>query len=204
MKSHWETIYTTKTPEQVSWTQEVPISSLEFIQNLNLPKESPIIDVGGGDSQLVDHLLDLGYQNITVLDISEAALDRSKKRLCLRANKVQWIVSDVLDFVPKQSYALWHDRAAFHFLTRDSAIKKYLDIVSKAVHQAVVMATFSSEGPTKCSGLEIQQYDSDMMENLFKKINFLKVNCRTENHTTPSGGSQNFLFCSFQKPTRQA
>jgi len=204
MKSHWETIYTTKTPEQVSWTQEVPITSLEFIQNLNLSKESPIIDVGGGDSKLVDHLLDLGYQNITVLDISEAALNRSKKRLGLRANKVQWIVSDVLDFVPKQSYALWHDRAAFHFLTTENEIEKYLSIISKVVKQAVVIGTFSTNGPTKCSGLEIQQYNSDLMENLFKTIDFFKVNCRTENHTTPSGGSQNFLFCSFQKTTRQA
>ena len=204
MKSHWETIYTTKTPEQVSWTQEVPITSLEFIQNLNLSKESPIIDVGGGDSKLVDHLLDLGYQNITVLDISEAALNRSKKRLGLRANKVQWIVSDVLDFVPKQSYAFWHDRAAFHFLTTENEIEKYLSIISKVVKQAVVIGTFSTNGPTKCSGLEIQQYNSDLMENLFKKIDFFKVNCRTENHTTPSGGSQNFLFCSFQKTTRQA
>lgn len=204
MKSHWETIYTTKTPEQVSWTQEVPITSLEFIQNLNLSKESPIIDVGGGDSKLVDHLLDLGYQNITVLDISEAALNRSKKRLGLRANKVQWIVSDVLDFVPKQSYAFWHDRAAFHFLTTENEIEKYLSIISKVVKQAVVIGTFSTNGPTKCSGLEIQQYNSDLMENLFKTIDFFKVNCRTENHTTPSGGSQNFLFCSFQKPTRQA
>ncbi|MDA0774613.1 MAG: class I SAM-dependent methyltransferase [Bacteroidetes bacterium] len=204
MKSHWETIYNTKTPEQVSWTQELPITSLEFIQNLNLSKESPIIDVGGGDSKLVDHLLDLGYQNITVLDISEAALNRSKKRLGLRANKVQWIVSDVLDFVPKQSYALWHDRAAFHFLTTENEIEKYLSIISKVVKQAVVIGTFSTNGPTKCSGLEIQQYNSDLMENLFKTIDFFKVNCRTENHTTPSGGSQNFLFCSFQKPTRQA
>ena len=204
MKSHWETIYTTKTPEQVSWTQEVPITSLEFIQNLNLSKESPIIDVGGGDSKLVDHLLNLGYQNITVLDISEAALNRSKKRLGLRANKVHWIVGDVLDFVPKQSYALWHDRAAFHFLTTENEIKKYLSIISKIVNQAVVIGTFSTNGPTKCSGLEIRQYNGDSMENLFKTIAFFKVNCRTENHTTPSGGAQNFLFCSFQKPTRQA
>ena len=203
MKSHWETIYTTKTPEQVSWTQEVPITSLEFIQNLNLSKESPIIDVGGGDSKLVDHLLNLGYQNITVLDISEAALNRSKKRLGLRANKVHWIVGDVLDFVPKQSYALWHDRAAFHFLTTENEIEKYLSIISKVVKQAVVIGTFSTNGPTKCSGLEIRQYNGDSMENLFKTIAFFKVNCRTENHTTPSGGAQNFLFCSFQKLTRQ-
>src|SRR5690606_661692 len=115
-KEHWESVYENKNPDQVSWTQERPDISLRLIQDCELPKSAKIIDIGGGDSKLVDFLLEEGYENITVLDISTKALDRAKKRLGKKADNVHWIVSDITSFEPKVSYDLWHDRAAFHFL----------------------------------------------------------------------------------------
>ncbi|RQP20107.1 MAG: class I SAM-dependent methyltransferase, partial [Parapedobacter sp.] len=158
-KQHWETVYETKSPDQVSWTQEVPKTSLDFIQSFGMDKTARIIDIGGGDSNLVDFLLDAGYKDITVLDISEKAIDRAKERLGDRAEKVNWIVSDVTEFEPDTSYDIWHDRAAFHFLTSPGQITKYSETVKKAVTGFVIVGTFSTNGPTKCSGLDIKQYD---------------------------------------------
>jgi 16S rRNA A1518/A1519 N6-dimethyltransferase RsmA/KsgA/DIM1 with predicted DNA glycosylase/AP lyase activity len=133
IKAHWETIYNSKQPNEVSWTQEVPAISLELIRNSKVPKNAKIIDIGGGDSKLVDFLLQERYNNISVLDISEAAINRSKKRLGKEANKVKWIVSDILNFNPKEKYELWHDRAVFHFQTDPSKIKKYINIIQNVV-----------------------------------------------------------------------
>ena len=167
-KAHWETIYTTKTPEQVSWTQEKPAISLELIEAVNLPKSAKIIDIGGGDSLLVDFLLEAGYSEITVLDISQAALDRAKKRLGSKAALVTWICSDILDFKPTEMYQLWHDRAAFHFLTQPKSIATYTELTEKhAVN--LIIGTFSESGPLKCSGLEIKQYSEKLMEISFEK-----------------------------------
>ena len=118
-KKHWETVYETKNPDQVSWTQEIPKTSLEFIRSFKLNKKAKIIDIGGGDSKLVDYLLKEGYNNITVLDISEKAIAKAKKRLGEKASKVNWIVSDITEFKPHSSFDVWHDRATFHFLTTD-------------------------------------------------------------------------------------
>jgi trans-aconitate methyltransferase len=123
-KEHWDKIYTTKTPEEVSWTEDYPQMSIDLIAKSNIPKFTKIIDIGGGDSRLVDALLDLGYTNITVLDISNSAIDRAKARLGQKAQHVKWIVSDILDFSPAESYDLWHDRAVFHFLTKQADIHK--------------------------------------------------------------------------------
>lgn len=125
-KLHWENIYQTKEPHQVSWTQDIPATSLDLIKACHLSKSSKIIDIGGGDSLLVDFLLDLGYKNISVLDISETALEKAKKRLGKRKHEVNWIVSDVTDFKPNESYDCWHDRATFHFLTEKEDINKHL------------------------------------------------------------------------------
>lgn len=197
-KQHWETVYNTKQPNEVSWTQDVPHTSLQFIQSFNLPKDAAIIDIGGGDSNLVDHLLDLGYSNITMLDISEKALERAKQRLDDKAKNVTWIVSDITAFKPETNYAVWHDRAAFHFLTSPEQINTYRDIVNNHVSEYVVIGTFSDKGPLKCSGLDITQYTETSLETLFSD-SFEKLNCLEEEHTTPFDTTQNFVFCSFRK-----
>jgi SAM-dependent methyltransferase len=199
LKEHWETIYETKTPDQVSWTQEIPTVSLEFIHKFNIPKSASIIDIGGGDSKLIDHLLKEGFTNVSVLDISEAAIGRAQKRLGKDAKKVTWIVSDILDFHPDKKYDVWHDRAAFHFQTDSKSIDQYLNIVKQSVEGMVIVGTFSPEGPKKCSGLEIKQYDEDGMKEKFEKNSFKNIECKREDHITPSGAVQNFVFCSFIK-----
>lgn len=198
-KHHWETIYQTKRPDQVSWTQEVPVTSLHFIHQFRIPKDAKIIDIGGGDSKLVDYLLKEGYTHLSVLDISAAAIERAKERLGTDAEKVNWIVCDILDFHPTEKYDMWHDRAAFHFQTNPQSIRQYLDIVKNAVDGMVIVGTFSTEGPTKCSGLDIQQYDEDSMKQTFEHNSFKNVECKREDHTTPAGIIQNFVFCSFIK-----
>jgi len=196
-KAHWETIYTTKTPEQVSWTQEKPAISLELIEAVNLPKSAKIIDIGGGDSLLVDFLLEAGYSEITLLDISQAALDRAKKRLGSKAALVTWICSDILDFKPTEMYQLWHDRAAFHFLTQPKSIATYTELTEKhAVN--LIIGTFSESGPLKCSGLEIKQYSEKLMEISFEKA-FTKIECVFSDHVTPFDTTQHFIFCRFQR-----
>lgn len=199
LKQHWEHIYSTKRADEVSWTQRVPDISLEFIRKAKLPRDARIIDIGGGDSKLVDFLLDEGYTNISVLDISQAAIERAKQRLGTKAGKVTWILSDVLDFQPDQTYDLWHDRAAFHFQTSTQNINRYLDIVKSAVRGMVIIGTFSVDGPTKCSGLEVRQYDEVSMKGKLSQCHFKNIECKREDHITPSGVLQNFVFCSFVK-----
>ncbi|ARN78960.1 MULTISPECIES: class I SAM-dependent methyltransferase [Flavobacteriaceae] len=197
-KKHWETVYETKNPDQVSWTQEIPKTSLEFIRSFKLNKDARIIDIGGGDSKLVDYLLEEEYKNITVLDISEKAIAKAKKRLGEKASKVNWIVSDIIEFEPDTSFDVWHDRATFHFLTTDDQIKKYIKIASKFVRGYLIIGTFSQNGPKKCSGLEIKQYNEEELTSELKK-GFDKIRCVTEGHTTPFNTIQNFLFCSFKR-----
>ncbi len=177
-QKHWEKVYETKQPNEVSWTQEKPQTSLDFIHSFNLDKKAKIIDVGGGDSKLADHLLDEGYENITVLDISSKALDKAKQRLVEKAKKVKWVVSDVTDFKPGTTYDLWHDRATFHFLTTAEEIKKYVDIVQQSVSGFLIIATFSNNGTEKCSGLNIKQYNEEQLNNAFSK-GFYKIRCLT-------------------------
>ncbi|MEZ4837552.1 trans-aconitate 2-methyltransferase [Flavobacterium sp.] len=197
-KNHWEKVYLTKTPEQVSWTQAVPKTSLRFIHTFQLDKSAKIIDIGGGDSKLVDYLLDEGFRNITVLDISATSLERAKLRLGSRAKKVNWIVSDILAFEPQEEYDVWHDRAAFHFLTTKEEIIKYAEIAKKAVKGYMSIGTFSEKGPTKCSGLSITQYNANDLTTVFKN-GFVKTECFTEEHTTPFETKQHFLFCGFKR-----
>lgn len=197
-KNHWETVYTTKQPNEVSWTQEVPKTSLSFIHGFNIPKSAPIIDIGGGDSNLVDFLLAEGYTDLTVLDISEAALERAKTRLGEKASQVQWIVSDITEFKPQNQYKVWHDRATFHFLTTPTQIQAYLAIAKQAINGYVAIGTFSENGPQKCSGLEIKQYSEEQLQTTLSN-GFEKIKCVNENHTTPFNTVQNFTFCSFKK-----
>ncbi len=197
-KKHWETVYETKNPDQVSWTQETPKTSLEFIHSFGLKKTAKIIDIGGGDSKLVEYLLDEGFENITILDISAKSMEKAKDRLGEKANKVNWIVSDVTEFEPNMTFDFWHDRATFHFLTTTEEIKKYLKTARKSVNGFLTIGTFSKNGPKKCSGLEIKQYNEDEL-TLELKNGFDKINCVTEDHITPFNTTQNFLFCSFER-----
>jgi len=199
-QKHWENIYQTKQINEVSWFQATPETSLDFIRQFNLSITAKIIDIGGGDSFLVDHLLELGYKDITVLDISEGALDRAKQRLGDRAKIIKWIVADAATFKPTEKYDFWHDRATFHFLTQEEEISNYIDIAQKCIKQngIIVLGTFSENGPKKCSGIEIRQYSEiTMTERL--KLFFEKIKCITIDHITPSGTIQNFIFCSFRK-----
>ena len=198
IKKHWETVYETKNPNQVSWTQEIPKTSLNLIHSFNINKNAKIIDIGGGDSKLVDFLLEEGFQNITVLDISQKAIEKAQLRLGEKAKKVNWIVSNITDFKPPTQYDVWHDRAAFHFLTSQEQINKYLEIVKKAVSGYLIIGTFSENGPLKCSGLEIKQYSKETITELFQN-EFQVLECFTEDHLTPFDTIQNFIFCSFKK-----
>jgi len=197
-QNHWDTVYKTTNPNQVSWTQDVPKTSLDFIHSFGLSKTAKIIDIGGGDSKLVDYLLDEGFENITVLDISAQALAKAKLRLGDRAEKVNWVVSDITEFKPDRSFDIWHDRATFHFLTTTDQIGKYIDIARNFVAGFITIGTFSENGPEKCSGLQIKQYSEEKLIAELKN-GFDKIKCVTEDHTTPFGTSQNFLFCSFKR-----
>lgn len=199
-KAHWENIYTTKELTDVSWYQPVPETSLEFLTQSGLPKTAKIIDIGGGDSYFVDYLLQQGYTDITVLDISENALKRAKVRLGENAARVKWIVSDATTFVPEESYDFWHDRAVFHFLTEEKDIAAYQNVLAKGirVNGTLVLGTFSEDGPTKCSGIPIKQYSEKSMVERFT-TGFEKITCLHVDHPTPFGTIQNFVFCSFRR-----
>jgi len=199
-KKHWENIYQTKKFNEVSWFQAVPTLSLSFLKEFNIASDDAIVDVGGGDSFLPDYLLKLGYTDISVVDISEAAIERAKTRLGKDANKIQWILEDAATFEPNRIYDFWHDRAAFHFFTEEKEILHYLDTVQKHLTQKgiFVLGTFSESGPTKCSGIEIKQYSENTMAEQLKKC-FEKIKCVSEDHKTPFETIQNFVFCSFRK-----
>ena len=197
-QSHWENIYTHKSPQEVSWTQGKPLLSLSWIESLALPKNAPIIDVGGGESHLVDYLIDMGYSDLTVLDISQAALKRSQERLGSKANLVHWIQADITTFQPKRKYTLWHDRAVFHFLTQKEEINAYTSMVATVVDQYLLMSTFSKEGPLKCSGLPITQYDVESISSNFSAA-FELLQQDQELHKTPFDSTQAFIYALLKK-----
>ena len=197
-KQHWEKVYETKNSGDVSWTQEVPKTSLDFIHSFGLTKDAKIIDIGGGDSKLVDYLLDEGFENITVLDISAKALDKAKVRLGEKAKKINWVVSDITTFEPDRTFDVWHDRATFHFLTTGHQVAKYLNTARNSVSGFLTIGTFSENGPAKCSGLQIKQYSEEKLTAELQN-GFDKLRCITEDHITPFNSTQNFLFCSFKR-----
>jgi trans-aconitate methyltransferase len=201
-KEHWENIYKTKDINDVSWFQPTPETSLNFFKEFNVPTTAKVIDVGGGDSFLVDHLLNLGYQDISVLDISAAAIEKAKKRLGQKAKNVKWIIADAANFKPTEKYDFWHDRAAFHFLTNEQEITNYLQTTHQNINPAgiLIIGTFSEQGPQKCSGIEIKQYSEATMTERLKDL-FEKIKCITVDHKTPFDTIQNFVFCSFRKIT---
>ena len=199
-KEYWDKIYNTKQANEVSWFQVYPKTSMEFISLFDLPKNAAIIDIGGGDSNFVDTLLENGFSDITILDISASAIERAKKRLGGKAKHINWIVSDITEFNPQRQYDFWHDRAAFHFLTSEELVDRYVEIAGKGIanNGYLILGTFSEKGPKKCSGLEIKQYSEKSMSGKFENA-FKRIKCVEENHQTPFDTMQNFLFCSFQK-----
>lgn len=199
-KKHWENIYDTKNLDKVSWYQPTPSTSLDFIKENSTSLATKIIDIGGGDSFLVDHLLDLGYTDITVVDISVKAIERAKSRLENKANKVKWLIADASNFNPPEQYDVWHDRAAFHFLTEHSEIQNYTQSAAKGLKEngTLIIGTFSETGPLKCSGIEIKQYSETSLTTCFF-ANFNKTKSVNYNHPTPFNTTQNFVFCSFKR-----
>jgi len=197
LKTHWEKIYTTKAPDQVSWYRPHLEKSIALIERAAGGLSAAIIDVGGGESTLVDDLLERGYKDISVLDISQTAIDVTKKRLGEAAERVHWIIGDVTNVVlDEKSYDVWHDRAVFHFLTTDEQRAAYVEMVAHAVRTGghVIIGTFGPEGPTKCSGLEVMRYDAESLHDEFG-TRFRLVESSKELHETPLGTTQQFLYC---------
>ena len=199
-REHWEDVYDKKDDHQVSWYQDVPETSLRLIDELNLAFDDAVIDIGGGNSNLTIELQKMGYKNLSVLDISGLALERTKTKMGADASGVNWIESDVLDFDAYNKYTVIHDRATFHFLTSEDDINKYVDIVTGAVKMGgyLIISTFSLSGPEKCSNLQVSQYSSAMLITVFKN-DFKLITTINEVHTSPYGAKQDFLFCVFAR-----
>jgi 2-polyprenyl-3-methyl-5-hydroxy-6-metoxy-1,4-benzoquinol methylase len=201
MKTHWEHIYEKKAPTQVSWYQEHAQFSLQFIRNTGIQKTDALIDVGGGASTLVDDLVADGFENITVLDISAMALKVARERLGERAKPVNWIEADITQAnLPHQYYAVWHDRAVFHFLTQTEDRRRYVDLVRHSVRPGghVIVATFAPDGPERCSGLEVMRYSPERLHGEFGD-EFEVVDGAHETHHTPFGTEQKFIYCYCRK-----
>lgn len=196
-KTHWEKIYSTTAPDAVSWYRAHLETSLALVERAAPDRSSAIIDIGAGESTFVDDLLRRGYQNLTVLDVSQTAIDATKQRLGAAADKVHWLVGDILE-IPLQgaAYDLWHDRAVFHFLTDAKQREAYVRQVARAVKPGghVIVSTFGPEGPTKCSGLDVMRYDADSLHDEFGG-RFRLVESSKELHQTPRGATQQFLYC---------
>jgi SAM-dependent methyltransferase len=199
-RAHWEAVYTTKAADRVSWFQRSAEPSLKMIRASGIAKDDGIIDIGGGASVLAAELLDAGFRDVSVLDIAEAALAASKARLGPRASEVRWIVADILSWTPPRRFALWHDRAVFHFLTgaRDRAV--YRSALEKALGPGghLILATFAPDGPERCSGLDVHRWSP---EGLAAELGpgFAPVESTNEAHVTPGGATQHFIWCRFRR-----
>ena len=200
-RGHWDTVYRTKRPNEVSWYQPDPALSLAFIRRAVPDLSASIIDVGGGASSLADRLLQLGYSDVTVLDISDAALELGRARLGETASRVSWIAGDVLSApLPDAGFDLWHDRAVFHFLIDENDRSAYVARVRRALRPdgAVVIATFGEDGPTRCSGLPVARYSADALHAEFGR-EFQLVDSAREQHVTPAAITQSFVYCVFRR-----
>jgi trans-aconitate methyltransferase len=198
-REHWNQVWRTRSPQQVSWYQAEPRVSLELIAAAGIAKDAGIIDVGGGASVLVDRLLDLGYTNLAVLDIAGAAMQVSRERLGTRAGAVEWHEADVTAFEPPRRYALWHDRAVFHFLTEAGDRRKYVAALRKSLQPrgTAIIATFAPDGPPKCSGLDVLRHDEASLGAELGP-DFALQEARRETHITPSQAEQRFIYCRFR------
>ena len=194
--NHWETVYRRNREDEVSWFQKIPDTSLRMIEALDLDPDARILDVGGGASRLADGLLNAGYRHITVLDITEEALQQSQARLGERARLVEWIAADVITFQPDTTWDVWHDRAVFHFLVTEEARAGYCRALERALGPGghVIIATFGPQGPDKCSGLPVVRYDPERLAGALGG-DFTLCHTELEQHTTPAGRQQEFLYC---------
>jgi len=199
-KEHWEAVYRTKSDNQVSWYQERPEMSIGLIRQYQTDHDRAIIDIGAGNSNLCTCLADLGYTRLTALDISAVALDRCRLKSGAQGTKIHWLVSDVLALNTPQRFALWHDRAAFHFLTDEADIARYAHSAGTHLETGGIMiiAAFSLQGPQKCSGLNVTRYSPQTMAPVFAE-NFRLIHSLTQTHTTPNGAAQDFTWCLFQR-----
>ncbi len=197
-RAHWERIYKTKASTELSWFEPHPETSLRLIGNAALDRAARIIDVGGGESLLVDRLLDLSFRNLSVLDVSAQALTRAQARLGQRRDMVRWIDCDVTEFRTKARFDLWHDRAAFHFLTEPEDRGRYVDAMKRSLtHDGhLIMATFSLRGPPKCSGLDVVCYSPQSLAQEIGSV-FQLAESIDQEHVTPGGTKQAFAFCRF-------
>ena len=200
MKDHWENIWTRKKSNEVSWYQEYPRTSVDLILSTNPSKDAKIIDVGGGDSNLVGKLLDLGFKNITILDVSAKALERAKERLGGRAEVVKWIECDIRKLDTNDRYDVWHDRALLHFLTSEEDLKNYVELTRKHLKEGgyFILSTFSTNGPMMCSGVDTIQYSEESIKKLFSN-GFEHIKSFEEEHRTPHGMGQIFTCNVFRK-----
>ncbi|HEY7574999.1 MAG TPA: class I SAM-dependent methyltransferase [Thermoanaerobaculia bacterium] len=201
-REHWDRVYTAKGPEQVSWYRPHLDRSLAFIEAARIDRDAAILDVGGGASTLVDDLLDRGFSNVAVLDLSRSALDAARRRLGPLAERARWICADVLEAdLPPRSCDFWHDRAVFHFLRDPRARARYVEVVRRSLKPGghVVVATFGPHGPEKCSGLEVLRFNSEQLLDEFGP-DFAKIADATESHTTPWGAEQEFVYCYCRMP----
>jgi SAM-dependent methyltransferase len=199
-QAHWEGVYTQKGESEVSWFQENPAPSLELIKKVGATAASAIIDIGGGTSRLVDNLVDRGFEDVTVLDLSDAAIQAAKARLKGRAAQARWIVADATVWEPVKSYDVWHDRAAFHFLTEERDRAAYVLRLQRALKAGghAIIATFALDGPERCSGLPVVRYDPESLgQNLGRE--FQLVDSRKHAHATPWASNQSFQFSVFRR-----
>ena len=199
-KAHWENVYTSKSENEVSWFQENPAPSLALIAEIGAAPNSAIIDIGGGASRLVDHLIDQGFIDVTVLDLSAAALNAAKARLGERASRARWLAADVTVWEPSRTYDIWHDRAAFHFLTEADARQAYVECLHAALKPDghAIIATFALDGPEKCSGLPVMRYDAARLAETLGS-GFKLLQSQRNEHATPWGSHQRFQFSVFER-----
>ena len=192
---HWQEVYDTKDPVRVSWYQLVPERSLEYIRRTGMPRTTPILDVGGGASTLVDHLLREGWTDVTVLDIAPGGLGAARARLGPEAERVTWIVADITTFSPARRFGIWHDRAVFHFLVDPAGRERYLAVLRAALAPGgwLVLAAFGPAGPTRCSGLPVERYGAEAVSDLLGP-DFRLVATDLEEHVTPGGQAQQFMY----------
>jgi len=196
---HWENLYQSKDEHDVSWFQDTPTPSLELLDEIGVTPAASVIDIGGGASRLVDRLIERGFRDVTVLDLSEAALAAAKDRLGDRASRVTWIVADVTQWEPMTAYDVWHDRAAFHFLTEEADRAAYLARLRRGLEIGghAIIATFALDGPARCSGLPVVRYSPDSLRQTLG-ADFTLITSRNELHATPWGGTQSFQFSALR------
>jgi trans-aconitate methyltransferase len=197
---HWDRVYSGQSAEMVSWYQKSPATSLSLVAAVDAPPDARIVDVGGGASTLVDNLIQAGFRDVTVVDLAAAALEISRQRLAGRGSEVRWLAQDVTSWRPDRVFDIWHDRAVFHFLTEEPDRRGYLAALDAGLRTGgtVIMATFAPDGPEKCSGLPVRRYSPEALAAELG-AGFSLAETRFEDHATPAGRTQRFVYCRFQK-----